>query len=228
MRGAGGRPGAESIYWKYETALKHWEGKRGCVLGANGGLYAIRRLLFAPLRSDTIVDDFVIPARIAARGWRVVFDPEAVAHEETAADTSGEFGRHARIGAGNWQAIELVPELLDPRTGFLCFAFVSHKLLRWIAPLLLVLALAANLALVVAWRGAGYGLLLGAQLGFYALALRGRPRGGGRVHGAAVAIRHFMVMNAALALGFWRFLRGSQRAAWDRTERTPRVPAGTA
>ena len=38
----------ESLYWKYETVLKYFEGKQGCVLGANGGLYAVRRLLFPP------------------------------------------------------------------------------------------------------------------------------------------------------------------------------------
>ena len=51
----------ESLYWKYESALKYYEGKHGCVLGANGGHYAVRRILFAPLPSDTIVDDFVVP-----------------------------------------------------------------------------------------------------------------------------------------------------------------------
>ncbi len=121
----------ESLYWKYETALKYYEGKHGCVLGANGGIYAVRRILFAPLRPDTITDDFVVPLRIAARGFTVPFEADAVALEETTEDAGREFGRRARIGAGNWQALMRVPGLLDPRSGFLFFAFVSHKLLRW-------------------------------------------------------------------------------------------------
>jgi len=214
--------GEEGAYWKYETAVKHWEGKRGCVVGANGGLYAIRRLLFAPLRPGTIVDDLVVPARIAARGWRVPFDPEAIAHEDGAGEAAVEFERRARIGAGNWQAIALVPELLDPRTGFLFFAFVSHKLLRWTTPLLLAVALAANVRLAATGAGPRYGALLGAQLVFYAAALWGRARGGeGAVRRLAAVAHHFVAMNAALAVGFWRFVRGTQRAAWDRTRRVP-------
>lgn len=215
----------ESLYWKYETALKYYEGKHGCVLGANGGLYAIRRLLFSPLAPDTIVDDFVVPVRIAARGWRVVYAPEAVAYEETTEDYAREFGRRARIGAGNWQALWRVPDLVDPRTGFLCFAFVSHKLLRWAAPFLLAVALAANVPLALDPGAWGYRVLLAAQVAFYALAWAGRRGAGGRL--ASVA-HYFVAMNAALAVGFWRFVRGTQGAAWDRTDRTPAARAGAA
>lgn len=220
----------ESLYWKYETALKFYEGKHGCVLGANGGIYAIRRILFTPLPPDTIVDDFVIPVRIAARGWEVPFEPDAVAFEETTEDAGREFGRRARIGAGNWQALARVPELLDPRTGFLCFAFVSHKLLRWSAPFLLAAAVVANGALATAEGAWGYrGLLLG-QAAFYGLALAGRHgavRLTGPLRRLASLAHYFVAMNVALAVGLWRFVRGTQRAAWQRTERAagPGMPA---
>ncbi|ACG73277.1 glycosyl transferase family 2 [Anaeromyxobacter sp. K] len=219
----------ESLYWKYETAIKFYEGKHGCVLGANGGIYAIRRILFSPLAPDTIVDDFVIPVRIAARGWEVPFEPEAVAFEETTEDAGHEFGRRARIGAGNWQALARVPELLDPRTGFLCFAFVSHKLLRWSAPFLLAAAAVANGLLAAAPGAWGYRALLLAQAAFYGLALAGRHGAAGLrgpVRRLASLAHYFVAMNAALAVGLWRFLRRSQRAAWQRTERAgPSIPA---
>jgi len=212
----------ESLYWQYETVLKYWEGKLGCVLGANGGLYAIRRLLFSPLRPDTITDDFVIPVRIAARGWKVTFEPEAIAWEETTEDAGREFGRRARIGAGNWQALARVPDLVDPRTGVLFFAFISHKLLRWSTPFLLAAALLLNGALAGRPGAWGYRALLLAQGLFYGLAVAGR-RGAGGLHGPARRLaslaHYFVAMNAALAVGLWRFLRGTQAAAWQRTER---------
>ena len=124
--------GREGLYWAYETFLKYLEGKLGCVLGANGGIYAIRRILFGPLPADTITDDFVVPLRIAVKGWRVPFEPTAVAYEDASDDPRKEFGRRARIGAGNWQALARFPDLLDPRAGFVAFAFFSHKLLRWL------------------------------------------------------------------------------------------------
>ena len=215
----------ESLYWKYETVLKFYEGKLGCVLGANGGLYAVRRLLFQPLPRATIIDDFVVAVRIAARGWCVPYEPEAVAYEETTEDVSEEFGRRARIGAGNWQSLALVPEALDPRRGFLAFAFVSHKLLRWLVPFFLAAALAASIPF--AWSGGlAAKLLLVGQAAFYALGLAGRWRVRGRLRRPAALAWYFLSMNAALAVGLWRFIRGTQDAAWERTSRTaPDLPA---
>jgi cellulose synthase/poly-beta-1,6-N-acetylglucosamine synthase-like glycosyltransferase len=217
---ASGSEQEEGLYWKYETFLKYHEGKHGCVLGANGGIYAVRRLLFSPLSADTITDDFVIPVRISVRGWRVLFAPDAVAWEEAAADSDEEFIRRARIGAGNWQALARAPGLLDPRTGFLCFAFVSHKLLRWAAPFLLGLAFAANAFLAGAEGAWGYRALLLAHLAFYGLAVAGRAGVAGRARRAAALAHHFVAMNAALAVGLWRFVRGTQAATWQRTART--------
>jgi cellulose synthase/poly-beta-1,6-N-acetylglucosamine synthase-like glycosyltransferase len=212
----------ESLYWKYETALKWFEGKQGCVLGANGGIYAIRRLLFQPLRESTIVDDFVVPLRIALRGWKIPFEPEAVAYEETTEDVGREFGRRARIGAGNWQALAIMPEMLDPRTGFVAFAFVSHKLVRWLAPFFLALAFALSFPLAARGRLV-YGALLAGQLAFYALAAVGRRGVRGPLRPFASTAYYFVSMNLALAVGFWRFARGTQRATWQRTERSPGV-----
>ena len=214
----------ESLYWKYETALKYYEGKHGAVLGANGGLYAIRRILFSPIRPDTIIDDFVIPVRIAVRGWSVPYEPDAVAHEETTEDNGREFGRRARIGAGDWQALARVPDLLDPRTGFVFFSFVSHKLLRWMTPFLLAVALVVSLPLAAqpgAWL---YRALLLGQLLFYGLALAGPRAATGKLRRFASLARYFVAMNAALAVGFWRFVRGTQRATWERTERVAPPP----
>lgn len=210
------RDGAgEGAYWAYESFLKYLEGKLGCVLGANGGIYAVRRILFPPLPADTLTDDFVVPLRIAVRGWKIPFEPTALAYEDAPDDTAVEFGRRARIGAGNWQALARIPDLLDPRAGFVAFAFVSHKLLRWLTPFLLPVALVANAAAAPS-GGWGVRALLAGQLAGYALAAAGDAAGA-----AGRAARHFLAMNAALAVGLWRFLRGTQRAAWRRTARTP-------
>lgn len=207
----------ESAYWAYESLLKLYEGKRGAVMGANGGLYAIRRTLFTALPPSTIVDDFVIPMRIMESGYKVVYEEEAVAHEETTEDYAREFGRRARIAAGNFQSLRLVPGLLLPTAGFRAFAFWSHKVLRWCAPALMALVLLANLFLM---GHPFYRLTLALQLLFYALAYAGKAEWfNGRLRRAASVAYYFVTMNLALAVGFWRFLRNTQRAAWDRTAR---------
>jgi len=207
----------ESSYWAYESLIKLYEGKRGAVVGANGGLYAIRRALFAQLPPGTICDDFVIPMRILDSGFRVVYEPAAWAQEETTEDYGLEFGRRTRIAAGNFQSLKLVAGLLSPMAGFRAFAFWSHKVLRWVAPALMGLVLATNVFLLDSLL---YRIILGAQLAFYALALAGRMNWfRGRLRKACSVAYYFTTMNLALAVGFWRFLRHSQRAAWDRTAR---------
>ena len=207
----------ESAYWKYESWLKAMEGTQGAVVGANGGLYALRRELFRPLPPSTIVDDFVIALRLLDQGYRVLYEPEALAEEETTEDYDREFARRARIAAGNFQSLGLVPGLLSPLRGFPAFAFWSHKVLRWCAPALMLVALAANAALL---DQPFYRFTMAAQVGFYALAMLGSMAVGPsllrRVAGVAY---YFVTMNLAIAVGFWRFLRNSQGAAWERTAR---------
>ncbi|KFE70411.1 glycosyltransferase family 2 protein [Hyalangium minutum] len=207
----------ESAYWNYESLIKFYEGKRGAVVGANGGLYAIRRTLFTQLPPSTIVDDFVIPLRILEQGYKVVYEAGAVAHEETTEDYGKEFGRRARIAAGNFQSLRMVPGLLLPTAGFPAFAFWSHKLLRWCAPALMAVALLANLFLL---DSVFYRLTLFTQVLFYALAYLGKTgvlKGTGRR--IASMAYYFVTMNMAIVVGFWRFLRNAQKAAWDRTAR---------
>jgi cellulose synthase/poly-beta-1,6-N-acetylglucosamine synthase-like glycosyltransferase len=206
----------EGAYWKYENLLKLYESRRGALMGANGGLYLLRASEWRPLPGDTIVDDFLVSMRVVAGGRRLVYAPEAVATEETAVDLQGEFRRRVRIAAGNFQSLgELSPLLF--RRDFAAFAFWSHKLLRWLAPAFLLTMLLANVAL------AGrpfYALVLAGQLAFYGAALLRTPVPGSLGRLVALA-RYFVEMNAALAVGFGRFLRGSQRATWQRTQRTP-------
>jgi cellulose synthase/poly-beta-1,6-N-acetylglucosamine synthase-like glycosyltransferase len=207
----------ESAYWKYESWLKALEGTQGAVVGANGGLYAIRRELFTALPSSTIVDDFVIALRLLDQGYQVRYEPKALALEETTEDYGREFGRRARIAAGNFQSLGLVPGLLSPLRGFPAFAFWSHKVLRWCAPALMLLALAANAALL---EVPVYRVTMAVQVAFYCLAAFGSVAVGPslvrRISGIAY---YFVTMNLAIAVGFWRFLRNSQAAAWERTAR---------
>jgi cellulose synthase/poly-beta-1,6-N-acetylglucosamine synthase-like glycosyltransferase len=207
----------ESAYWSYESLIKFYEGKRGAVVGANGGLYAIRRRLFTQLPPSTIVDDFVIPLRILEQGYKVVYEAGAVAHEETTEDYGKEFGRRARIAAGNFQSLRLVPGLLLPTAGFPAFAFWSHKVLRWCAPALMAVALLANVFLL---DSVFYRLTLFTQAMFYALAYLGKVGAlKGTGHRIASIAYYFVTMNLAIVVGFWRFLRNAQKAAWDRTAR---------
>ena len=136
---AGAARTPEVQFWERETGLKEAEGRLGVCLGANGGIYAARRELIEPLAADTALDDFLIPARIAAKGWRSVFVPDAVAREEMPADGSGEIARRFRIGIGAGQVLRREWSLFRARRHpLLTLAFCSRKVARWLAPLLLM------------------------------------------------------------------------------------------
>jgi cellulose synthase/poly-beta-1,6-N-acetylglucosamine synthase-like glycosyltransferase len=209
----------DSMYWRYETFLKRCEGLLGGLLGANGAIYAIRRSLIVPLPSGTVVDDFVMPLLAKVRsGCRIAYAPDAVAHEESAPNIGGEFRRRARIGVGGFQALWMLRDLLHPRWGWTAFTFWSHKVLRWICPFLLLIALATAAAL--ATESATYRAALLIQLGFYALCALGALVPAGRHPLRAIRIlTMFACMNAALLVGFLRWMRGSHNGIWKRTAR---------
>jgi cellulose synthase/poly-beta-1,6-N-acetylglucosamine synthase-like glycosyltransferase len=208
----------DSMYWRYETLLKRCEARVGGLLGANGGIYAIRRSLFRGVPRDTIVDDFVIPLLARVRtGCRLIYDETAVAFEETPPELSSEFRRRARIGAGGFQSIAFLWPLLDPRRGTIAFTFFSHKVLRWLGPFFLLGLAIANLMLVdLGIYGASF------VVGTVALgaALAGRFWSNRSPAGKAMRLATmFATMNAALLVGFFRWALGRQMGTWERTAR---------
>jgi cellulose synthase/poly-beta-1,6-N-acetylglucosamine synthase-like glycosyltransferase len=216
----------DSVYWRYETFLKTCESRLGALLGSNGAIYAIRKDLFPGVPPGTIIDDFYIPLEAKRKsGCRIVYDTRAVASEETAPNIRAEFRRRARIGAGGFQSIGLLWPLLAPRHGWVAFAFLCHKVLRWVCPFLLLAALVGNLFLLDTLFGQ---LLMAAQLVAYTLAVVGtcvpsRPK----VLRVFRLPTLFVSMNAALFVGFFKWLLRRQTGAWERTPRVelPPVPA---
>lgn len=212
----------DGVYWKYENFLKRCEGKIGALLGFNGAIYAIRRELWEPIPAHSIVDDFLIGMRIYLRQRTLVFEENAVANEESAPSMQAEFHRRARIGAGGFQSLGWLLPLLHPRYGAVAFAFWSHKVLRWFCPALMLAALGANLVLVAR---PPYAALLAGQVLFYGLALAGSRLPGNRLAGRVARLcSMFVGMNAALAVGFWRWASKSQSGAWKRTARSGELP----
>jgi cellulose synthase/poly-beta-1,6-N-acetylglucosamine synthase-like glycosyltransferase len=204
-------------YWRFETALKIGESRIGGLLGANGGIYAIRRVLYRPLPADTIVDDFTIVMNVSAQGARTVFEPAAVAFEDVPPGIDQEFRRRIRIGIGNYQAFFRHPEYWLRAGPVRLFTYFSHKVVRWFAPHLLLVALLANV--LVAPREP-YDLLLGLQLVGYA------------VLGAGMLLRRYVelprvvnvplfvfALNVAFLVGFWRYVTGNVSGTWGRTQR---------
>lgn len=205
---AGGAP--SGLYWKYENWIRRQESRFRGVVGMSGAIAMMRREDLDPLPEELILDDVWIPARLGLRRKRVAFVAEAEAYD-TAFDDDREFRRKVRTLAGNYQLFALVPALLSPVANPAWFELVSHKVMRLVAPWLMVLlAVSSTTAYVAGGGGASlFGALVAAQLAFYAASTLGRRAG--RFAGVA---RTFVVLNAAAVVGLGRWLSGRQRVTW--------------
>jgi len=206
----------EGLYWRYENWIKEKESRLGAVAGVNGSIFAIRRRLYETMPRHTITEDQVLGLKIMAKGYKAIFEHRAIGWEPLST-LSDELRRRIRISAGNFQSLFLVPRVLNPFTGWISFAFVSHKLLRWLVPFFLLAMLTANLVLV---GQPFYGSALLLQTVFYTLALLGimLPKLTGILKILAIP-KYFLAMNVAILLGFARFLTRRQRVTWFKASR---------
>lgn len=214
----------DSLYWRMEQALKYFEGRIGGLLGANGAIYAIRRELWPALPANAICDDFIIGMHIPVTGHRLAYDPTAWAEEDTPNDIAEEHHRRLRIGIGNFQSLFEHPEFITRTNWATKFAYVSHKVLRWTTPHLLLTSLMATLLLAttqdsahsVLWRAWASVQLLGyvAVALWYRRSLAGVP-----LPKHARLPTFFFALNWAFLRASIRYFFGSQQGAWRRTAR---------
>jgi biofilm PGA synthesis N-glycosyltransferase PgaC len=214
---------SEDLYYRYERWLQTCESQIGTMVGVDGALYAIRRSLFVPPPTDTILDDMAIPMAVARAGRRVVFEPGAQAHEHGSETAIEEFVRKSRVVAGAVQFLGR-PDSAVPRDNRqLVVTLLSHKALRWLSPVFALLAFVTSL--VLAMDSTWFLAIAAAQLLFMLAGLAGcwpflrllRPIG---------IAHYFWLVQAAAAVGFARGLLGRQPVAWRRFGRV-HTPAST-
>lgn len=199
-------------YWRYEKMIRHAESATGSVVGVTGALYAIRRALFRPLPPGTVLDDVLVPMRVVAAGLRVVCEPLAVAWDRPSQQPAEERRRKVRTLAGNYQLLQLAPWLLAPWRNPVWWRFLCHKLLRLLAPWLMVAMLAAAFMLAgTHWVYAAASL--GALLAVALIAV-------GRVHrrmGRWLPVRlltAFAYLNLFAAQGLFAFVSRRRLHLW--------------
>lgn len=214
---AGATENQDHIYWRYERMLKFFESRIGALLGANGGVYALKRRLYKPIPANTIVDDFWISMQVVEAGERCVYDPEAIATEAIPERIGDEFRRRVRIGVGNYQALRRFFGMLSPSRGAVAISFFSHKCLRWLVPHFMVIALLTN-ALLAAHPA--FAALLVLQVVFYLAAWIGYRRSiTGKAPRPLRLPLFFVSMNLGLLIGFWNFVTTNASGTWTRSAR---------
>lgn len=216
----------EGFYWKIESWLKQLDYQFYSTIGATGELFAIRRELFQRVEPDTLLDDFMISMRTTLQGFRVAYEPAAVASENGSSNVKEELKRKVRIAAGSYQSLLRLKKLLNPFFNpKLFFQYVSHKVLRWtLAPVALISLLVSTVIILIGqstilplWV---YQAVLVLQIAFYILAFFGMLTQNKPVRIKYIyAPFYFLAMNYAMFKGFFRFLKGRQSVLWEKSKR---------
>ena len=204
----------ERRYWDFDRALKRVESRGGSVISATGALYAIRRDLFQAV-PDGVTDDFTVSTAVICQRRRLVFAADAAAYEPVSASTGSEFARKVRVITRGLNAVMLRRELLDPRRhGFYALQLLSHKLLRRLMPMPLVVTAATGARL--ARRGTVYRLVAMAQAVTVGLGATGLLIGRyARVPRPLALPAYFCLVNVASLRAVVNVARGRSIDRWE-------------
>jgi cellulose synthase/poly-beta-1,6-N-acetylglucosamine synthase-like glycosyltransferase len=204
----------EGAYWRYEMAVREAESALAGVTAGNGAIYAVRRDAYIPL-APSGSHDLSFPFRLAKHRLRSLYAPAARAEEKMVPTIEGEFARKRRMMVGLWDIVA-GEGMLSPRgySPLYAFEIASHRLLRYLSPLLHVIALVANVFLLD--DGWLYVLTFALQLAFVAAALLGRS-----VPIAPFRIaRYYALTTASIAVGLWDRLRRGAGGRWEKAAGT--------
>ena len=205
--------GAQS-YWGYETFLKERESRIVSLIGVSGCLYAVRRAAYVPLYEEAC-SDFIIATKMVEQGLRAVYEPGAVCTEETNRRVDKELRMRVRVIAQTLTDLWRHRAMMNPwRSGFYAVQLISHKVMRYLAPLFLLACLGSSATL--APRSTFYLVLFVAQLAFYTLALVAWMLERAGIHNRLLAMpQYFVLANLASLIGFYKFARGERYASWE-------------
>ncbi|HXJ35639.1 MAG TPA: glycosyltransferase family 2 protein [Candidatus Eisenbacteria bacterium] len=204
-----------ALFWGFERQLRVWESQVHSIVGVAGCVYAMRRALYVPLDAAAI-SDFVQPGRVTERGHRTVLEPRALAFEAAESRSLGEeLHRRARVITRGLRGAFTMPALLNPlRHPWFATLLWSHRVLRWLVPVFLLVLLAASVAL--APRGPFFQLVLAAQLAMYGSGLVAYTLERLRVRPPGLFIPlYFCVLNLAPLLALAWLVRGEKKVAWE-------------
>jgi cellulose synthase/poly-beta-1,6-N-acetylglucosamine synthase-like glycosyltransferase len=209
----------EKNYWEIENRIKEWEGKIGCLIGANGGIYSIRKEFFEPIPVNSpVMDDFFVSLKVLEKGHSFIYEQEAQAVEEVADDYKIEYKRKIRNNAIDLSTIKYIKSLLNPSRGFTAYALWSHKIIRWFSPVILLLLLISN-ALLLNYNDFFY-ILFWLQVLFYLSAVAGYFLSRMNIRLVPFNLSfYFVLINIALLVGIYRFITNKQKSHWQSTPR---------
>ena len=199
-------------FWSYENLIKKMQSRIRTITGCCGCIYSVRKEAYTELPAD-IISDLVQPLQAIRKGYRVLFEDRALAYEETTQSTSEEFSMRVRVVTRAMRGLLSVADLLKPwKFAWPAFQLWSHKIMRWMVPLFLIVLLTANVVLI---DSPFYKFTLAVQLFFYAAALLNILLPLHRQWKPLGIPLFFCTLNAAALVSMFEICRGRKYVTWQ-------------
>lgn len=200
---------SQGFYWDYELKLREEESRKGFLAVASGACMAIRKELFVPM-PQTYGEDCVVPLSIITQGFEMRYVSTALAFDEMPSDQKGELNNRRRMTMRGWQGTWAYSRLLNPfKSGRVAFALWSHKILRWLSPVFVLLATVSSFFLVFSSRW--FLVLAIGFVFFYVFGFMGWLQREFRFRVPLAQFAYsFLIANLGFALGLISVLRGTQ------------------
>ena len=201
------------IFATLESFIKTRQTKIKTITGCTGCIYSLRKALYTPLPAR-IISDLVEPLTIIQRGYRIAFEPAAIAYEQTAGRAKEEFAMRIRVIVRGMTGMIFVRSLFNPfKYPYVSYQLISHKILRWLVPIFSLLLLASN-TFLTGRHEIFLGVLL-AQLLFYLLALVGFVLEKKQIHLKIFYLPlYFCIVNLASLISMFEVLRNKNIVTW--------------
>ena len=206
-----------STYMKYENFLRHYESLLGSIVGVDGGIDACRKELYQPMNPDQL-PDFVLPLKVVAQSYRVVYEEKALLKEPSLSASIDEYRMRVRVALRALWALNDMKHLLSfARTGIFAWQLWSHKVLRYLGFCFLFVVYISNLILITS--APIFKLLFIAQNILY-LGATASPffEKKGFNFKLMYFVFYFSLVNIAFAHALMRFILRQKQILW-----TPRV-----
>ena len=214
---ASGISQSEGIYWRYEMLLRRLESDAGVLSTTSGAVMSFRREIFEPFSPDCS-EDVVIPKLAIKKGYVMVHEPRAVAYEVMPSSAKGEVNARRRMVSRALRALFSDEGSINPlRHPLHWWAVFSHKVLRWMTPVFLILSFVSSIGLRSNKKI--YSLALWLHLVYFSMSLCGflLEKAGKRV-GLLSAAYSFFVANLAFLLGWKDLLLGRKIRTYSSVE----------
>jgi cellulose synthase/poly-beta-1,6-N-acetylglucosamine synthase-like glycosyltransferase len=205
------------LFWKYENFIKSRQTQIKTITGCCGCIYSVRRRLYEPLPM-AIISDLVEPLKILEKGYRIAFEPQAVAYEVTEEMPEEEFSMRVRVISRGMTGLTYVKDLLNPfKHTFVSFQLFSHKVLRWLMSFLLIILFVSNLLIMERFP---YKLIFILQAIFYLSAPVAwiMHKYGKKAKFLFIPL-YFCILNLASLLATINLVKGRKMSTWETVRR---------